>query len=125
MKVGYDFRRPNADIPVTIVRDVGGGKVQVRLSDGNIALAEWRGIEKQGVAKDGLTSTEQNAARHLQDAEVSTQHLESFGRKLVNTNSKANLRETLRQQGFTRAQEAFIVGGWVQARKEAGLSENV
>ena len=60
-----------------------------------------------------------------EDQPISLSELRGMGRARVNSvTSSAVLREWCRTHGINRAQEAFVVEGWKQARMEAGLSEN-
>jgi len=52
--------------------------------------------------------------------------LQARGRGLVDVYTKSiDVRDWCKRQSLGRAQEAFVLTGWKQARKESGLSENV
>jgi hypothetical protein len=62
----------------------------------------------------------------LDAQEESTQKLQKIGQSLVSKfNTTSAVRTYCRGEGYTRAQEAFIVDGFKYGRKLAGLSETV
>lgn len=66
------------------------------------------------------------AGRKDAQQEYSHSDLRNMGYRWLNTcKTSAEVRAKAEHGKMTRIQTAFIVEGWVQARKEAGLSENV
>ena len=64
--------------------------------------------------------------RRAKDADFSVDKLRKHGRDLVQRITESStLRQLIQSEGYTRAEEAFIVEGWKYGRMLAGLSENV
>jgi hypothetical protein len=64
--------------------------------------------------------------RKANDADFPVDTLRKHGRDLMQRiTESATLRQLIRSEGYTRAEEAFIVEGWKYGRMLAGLSENV
>jgi len=51
--------------------------------------------------------------------------LRGIGRAMRSLTTSAQVRAKAKERGYNRAEEAYIVDGWKQARIERGLSENV